>query len=1052
MKVNMPVTDREVMMKEGAILVTETDPKGIITKANEAFIEISGFSEKELVGSNHNIIRHPDMPSEVFADFWKTIKKGNPWVGIIKNRTKNGDYYWVEANVMPIYKNGRLVSFMSCRYAPTREQIQEAEILYDKIKRKQASLGADNWKEKLNIFKKMSFTQKMRLSSLFLLLTIAGLMGVLYLEKQRDIGFVMQERVGSDYLKPVKDLQVSMMQHRGLDMLLKLNGELDVVKDIVETEVKIDQDISAIEAMESHYGIVFKSSPLWQSIQQDWHLLRANKQNLSAEQSFNKHTALIQNILNLMKTVAKQSNLMLDARSDSHYLMNLQVQQLPALMAALSSLRDYGIRTLKKAEISRHDIIQLAILRHDVKRMQSMIEQNTKSMVPKSSKLLTYEQQIDSEIQHFLQQVTRLQQGKDAQLTASGLFSEGSQIISHSSLLYDRVANNLHRLLQMKIDQLQHGLWLIFCIVLLVVVLAGMILWGLNTYFYQNINRISRVLSQLINGKFHNTFDFSANDEFGALLKTLQRMQVKMNVDLAASQDHAITVGRIKQALDNVQSCVMVTNNKYDIIYMNKTVLQLFQAAEADIQKQLPNFEADALLGSNIDNFHKNPSHQRRILDNLTGTLHSTLTISNHTMDLLAAPILDENGDRQGIVVEWRDRSEEVLVEQEIANIIESVKSGYLDKRIDISNKDGFFAKLGASINELANIIDQAFTDVNQMIHSLAQGHLDHRIETDYSGIYLECKNNINSTIDKLNEVVNKINEAADFISHSSQEIASGNNNLSQRAEQQAANLEQTASSMEQLTSTVKNNADNAQQANQLAEEAKKLAESGGKVVKQAIAAMQEINDSSSKIADIINVIDEIAFQTNLLALNASVEAARAGEQGRGFSVVATEVRNLAQRSAKAAQESKELIQGSVEKVRCGSEFVFETGNALNDIEVGIIKVGDIVSEIAAASAEQSIGITQVNQAITKMDEITQQNAALAEEASAASMSMYDHSKAMMQLLAFFKIGKITQNQDELTARQHNNSAEISFAQVVRSNPVTQNPVVNPSDDDWEEF
>ncbi len=1052
MKVNMPVTDREVMMKEGTILVTETDPKGIITKANEAFIEISGFSEKELIGSNHNLVRHPDMPPEVFADLWKTIKKGNPWVGIIKNRTKNGDYYWVEANITPIYNNSRLVSFMSCRYAPTREQIREAEALYDKIKRKQASLDVNNWKEKLNIFKKMSFTQKMRLSSLFLLLTVAGLMGEFYLEKQSDIAFIMHKQAVSDDLTPVKDLQVSIMQHRGLDMLLKLNGGLDVVKDIVETEAKIDQAISAIEAMEPHYGVAFKSTPLWQSIQQDWNLLLANKQNLSSEQSFNQHTALIRNILNLMETVANQSNLALDTELNSNHLMNLQVHQLPELMAVLGALRDYGISTLKKAEISQHDATQLAILMHDAERVQSMIKKNIKSILPESPELLKYEQQIEPEIQHFLQQVTHLQQGKNAQLTAAGIFSEGSQIISHSSLLYDKVADNLHRLLQNRIDQLQHGLWLIFGIVLLVIVLAGAMLWWLITYFHQNMDRISRVFYQLTDGKFHNTFDFSANDEFGTLLKALQAMQVKMNVDFAATQDQATTMGRIKQALDNAQSCVMVTNNNYDIIYMNKTVLQLFKEAEADIQEQLPNFEADALLGRNIDDFHKNPSHQRRILDNLTDTLHSTLTIGGHTLDISAAPILDDNGDRKGIVVEWRDRSEEVLVEEEIADIIESVKSGHLEKRIDISNKDGFFAKLGASINELANIIEQSFTDINQTIHSLAQGDLDHRIETEYSGIYLECKNNINSTVDKLNEVVTKINEAASFISHSSQEIASGNNNLSQRAEQQAANLEQTASSMEQLTSTVKNNADNAQQANQLAEQAKSLAESGGEVVKQAIAAMQEINESSNKIADIISVIDEIAFQTNLLALNASVEAARAGEQGRGFSVVATEVRNLAQRSAKAAQESKELIQGSVEKVRSGSEFVFETGNALNDIEAGIKKVGDIVSEIAAASAEQSIGISQVNQAITQMDEITQQNAALAEEASAASMSMHDQSKAMMRLLAFFKIGRMTQHQDELTARQHNNAAEISSAQVVRDNPAVLRPDVIEPDDEWEEF
>ncbi len=208
---------------------------------------------------------------------------------------------------------------------------------------------------------------------------------------------------------------------------------------------------------------------------------------------------------------------------------------------------------------------------------------------------------------------------------------------------------------------------------------------------------------------------------------------------------------------------------------------------------------------------------------------------------------------------------------------------------------------------------------------------------------------------------------------------------------------------MEELTSTVRNNADNAQQANQVATSARGMAEKGGEVVGRAVSAMQQINASSTKIAEIIGVIDEIAFQTNLLALNASVEAARAGEQGRGFAVVATEVRNLASRSADAAKEIKDLINDSVSKVHAGAELVNESGETLQEIVTGVKKVGDIVAEIAAASAEQASGIDQVNQAITTMDEMTQQNAALAEQTSAASVSLNDKAKQIEGTMSFFK-------------------------------------------------
>jgi methyl-accepting chemotaxis protein len=266
-----------------------------------------------------------------------------------------------------------------------------------------------------------------------------------------------------------------------------------------------------------------------------------------------------------------------------------------------------------------------------------------------------------------------------------------------------------------------------------------------------------------------------------------------------------------------------------------------------------------------------------------------------------------------------------------------------------------------------------------------------------------EIAHSLNGFIGKLHQIIASTKSLSSSMSNGSLEIARGNDDLNHRTQEQAAALEETASSMEEMTATVKQNADNARQANQLSANARSHADKGGAVVQRAVKAMEEINESSRKISDIIGVIDEIAFQTNLLALNAAVEAARAGEQGRGFAVVASEVRSLAQRSASAAKEIKELIVDSVDKVRAGSALVDESGQTLAEIKDAVNKVSDIVSEIAAASEEQAQGIDQVNTAITQMDTMTQQNAALVEEATAASKQLEQQGQSLVAQVSQFR-------------------------------------------------
>ena len=340
------------------------------------------------------------------------------------------------------------------------------------------------------------------------------------------------------------------------------------------------------------------------------------------------------------------------------------------------------------------------------------------------------------------------------------------------------------------------------------------------------------------------------------------------------------------------------------------------------------------------------------------------------------------------------------------------------------------------------------------LAHAISEGRLGHDIHVGRDDELGKLISAFRLMDERLSEIVGEVRQGSDAVSSTAQQLARGNDDLSQRTQEQASSLEETASSMEEMTSTVKQNAENASVANQLARGAREQAERGGEVAGRAIVAMAEIDSSSSKIGDIVGLIQEIAFQTNLLALNAAVEAARAGEQGRGFAVVATEVRSLAQRSAGAAKEIKGLIRDSEEKVRAGSELVNQSGKALAEIVDSVKKVTDIVAEIAAASQEQSAGIDQVNNAVMQMDEMTQQNAALVEQASAAARAMHEQAGELSRQVGFFQLG---QDESALIAPARAKAVSVEtaavFAAVRDARPRHPVPAVDHSAAGvWKEF
>ncbi|ALE68657.1 methyl-accepting chemotaxis protein [Xanthomonas campestris] len=496
----------------------------------------------------------------------------------------------------------------------------------------------------------------------------------------------------------------------------------------------------------------------------------------------------------------------------------------------------------------------------------------------------------------------------------------------------------------------------------LVVLLSGALGLLITRSLTQPLSRATRAAESIAGGKLDNDVDTQATDESGRLLKAMSKMQDQLRNLITAQTDMA-------KRHDDGQISFRIDASAFPGDYgrMAHDTNNLVGSHIA-VKMRLAQIMGRYAIGDLSEDMDKLPG-EKAVLTDTMAQVKTNLAAMNH----------------------------------EIKHLAQSAANGDFSARGDAERFQYDFRVMVDSLNTLMSTADGNLQSLSSLLQSIAAGDLTARMSGEFRGVFAQMRDDANATATQLAEIVGSIKTSAVSIKGAASEIAAGNQDLSQRTEQQAANLEETAASMEELTSTVKQNAEGARQANQLAIGAASVAAQGGDVVAKVVETMSGIEASSKKIADIISVIDGIAFQTNILALNAAVEAARAGEQGRGFAVVASEVRTLAQRSSGAAKEIKDLIDDSVQRVAEGSALVHTAGKTMGEVVASVQRVTDIMGEISAASQEQSAGIEQVNQTITQMDETTQQNAALVEEATAAARSLEEQAVQLTEAVAVFK-------------------------------------------------
>jgi len=811
----------------------------------------------------------------------------------------------------------------------------------------------------MNLLRQMHLRQKFALLIAAMALP-AVLVTAFYLSQSNQaVRTARNELDGARYMQSAGSLLARVTRHRTVTNAL-LSGDTSGRAESVRLSDYIARQIAQLDALDAELGARFGTTASWHEVTTRWNKIKSGAAAATPEQNLADHDALIRDITTLMARVTKASDMDLDPDAFTDDLITAATRNVAQAVIAFSNVNQHSMDVAVKGYLGGDDRTAIQIYLGEIQQNLDAIAQQLAAQPDMQSVLQATQAQIFG-YQRIA--ATRILNADKINISAAEVYAAGTPVVRALQLLSDSSYARMEGALTQRAFDEATRRNVTIAVAAGALVVALLISWTIATGLRRSLGRAVVVFQEIADGRYDNDIPDGGADEAGQVLAGLRSMQATLRRQIETERAAAAENARIRQALDRVSTSVILADASQTIIYINDIGTAMFARTQSEISRTLPGFAASRLLGSTLDVLAADAPQQHSFIQQLTVSQVQERKLGGCTFRIVVSAIMGRDGQRIGTVMEWTERTLEVAVESQMQSMLQAVIAGDLTQRLSLEGKSGFFEVLTRSVNHLA---------------------------------------------DNIAEIVATVKLAARDVYSGAEGISQGNVNLSQRTIQQSASLETTSASVERITATVRQNAESAGRASALATSASDQAQNGGGVVAQAVRAMSDINDASRRIADIIGVIDEIAFQTNLLALNAAVEAARAGEHGRGFAVVASEVRNLAGRSATAAREIKALIQDSVRKVNDGSELVTRSGETLGQIVASIKTVSELVAEIAGASREQSLGIEQINQSVLQMDEFTQTNGSLVAQAAAASQTMAQRAGQLNTMMERYQLDEAT--------------------------------------------
>jgi len=922
----------EYQIPAGKVLVSKTDLKGHITEVNDAFVEASGTTREALMGQPHNIVRHPDVPSEVFADLWHSLKSGQPWHYYLKNKTQNGQYYWVEANVAPIIEQGQITGYKSVRNPIDSALIASIEQAYQDIKHHKKILknGVLQTPWSLKLQNLSPLPKKSILGKVMIPLLAMAVVWVIVLQV---------------YLQSVANniYHTSLVErHHGLDKMLA-SIEAGQKQIALTNAVGLAGNSALIYGLHDHQQTV-----IWQILQVNYqqYVDRANLKGMGLA-VFDAQLKLVSKsgVPIHLKTLPQKP------------VTRIVVQKEGAFIQALVPVL-YGKEILGIVGVSL-PVKPIEQIEKQQNRLFAFFSVKSGQWSPTVGfenvpvlKLLKASNQSVLAKQGFLETdgylLTRTWVKEKGKVT-------GVQVVAEPTTVLTALLSNTYFMIYVA----QTALIIGFLFLLLQVYLR------MRKFAIKPMMNLTNALEQAAkNGSLSLRAEVTTEDEIGQMGHHFNHFMTETQHLLISVSDiiEGLSKGNLNQRMteDASGDLGLLKNNVNHSIVNIKTVLEAI---------------GDALEALKQGDYQYQPNGQ-------------------HTFEGEFSQIM--NNVTQAM-------SETHLAIEHINSTLSAIAQGDFTARLE-GELSGELQELKLNINQSLSKLEMTIDETVKVMTLQSEGDLRTQIQTQFSGQMEVMRHAVNQSLQQISGVIKDLMNSSNEVTGAAAQISEGSSDLSERIQNQAATLQQVVASMEMITQMVKNNAEHASEATILANRTQSQANDGSKVMLETKAAMDKVATSSQKISEIIALIDSIAFQTNLLALNAAVEAARAGEHGRGFAVVAGEVRNLAGKSADAAQEIRALIETTAEEVKNGVSLVETTSTEFMAIVESIEKMYALIAQIASANKEQAQGVEQINQAMLGMDSTTQQNAALVEEAASAAETLSGEAQEMRQKMGFFKV------------------------------------------------